>query len=223
MPKQLIKNGERGHSKPLANIHGIYQCCSAALLHGLQSYANVATIEDKDSVLYESRQREILMIPRKRVHSFDEYVKHYSSKNSAFLLPLEYAFCFALEKLYNKASRGVGGENMYASTRYATKTWFIADRRRTEGSYSCLNFMLWLKELGVNTVGRIHISPYRPGAHGGDCKGAVYSPDIPKVRKFLAEKLRDVNSHIEWVYEHYDAVQVPLDQVEPTDEIGALW
>jgi hypothetical protein len=132
---------------------------------------------------------------------------------------------WVLEKLYMKAKFGEGGHNMYASQSYATRTWFMADRKRLSDSLSCMTFMLWLKEQGVQKVGRIHISPYRDGAHGGYCKGAVYAPDLKKVRKFLDEKIDELNAYADYVFDMYGLTEenTGIGETEAADEVADLW
>jgi hypothetical protein len=141
-----------------------------------------------------------------------------------FGMPYDHAMCAVLEILYNKAKHGEGGNNMYASSSYATKTWFIADRRRTKGSVSCMNFMLWLQEQGVQQVGRIHISPWRDGAHGGECKGGVYAPNLTRVKKLLDRKLAELNAHADWVFFDYFGLHPKkMGGNYVADEVGAQW
>lgn len=214
MPR-LFNQNERTFRTVHAQIHGFQQCCSAAILHGVNGYART----NRWPVAAPASLQAMDQTP---VDSFRDWMKQRAEKCSVFELPYDYAMCVVLEILYNKAKHGEGGNNMYASPRYATKTWFIADRKRTDGSMSCLNFMLWLKDQGVSKVGRIHISPYRPGAHGGYCKGGVYAPDLPKVRKFLDERLQELNDYAEFVFEEYKITRAPGEEYY-ADEVAAKW
>ena len=214
-PKQLIHDGDRGFQSTVCYIHGFQQCCSAAILHGLSGYPQTVRIPKVAPINLPTVDMDRLP------NSFEEYVRRFSKKNQIFAMPYDHAMCSVLEAVYNKAQHGEGGTNMYASSRYATKTWFIADRRRNEGSISCMNFMHWLKAQGVRKVGRIHISPYRDGAHGGECKGAVYAPDLPKVRAFLDEKFEELISHVLWVKEFYGNIKAA--DIKAADEVADLW
>lgn len=215
--KRLITVGERVIQTPHANIHGFQQCCSAAILHGISGYSVAACLP-------EEAPYSIQNMDPAHCATIAEYIKRRSKKHTIFGLPKEYAYAAVLEELYNKAEHGEGGHNMYASQTYATKTWFMADRRRTPGSFCCLNFMKWLKEQGPGTVGRIHISPWRDGAHGGQCKGAVYSPDLPKIREFLDEKIDELNAHADYVFWHYGLNEDNMgDNMHTGDEVGKLW
>lgn len=211
----LIENGGRGFQRVTYNIHGFQQCCSAAILHGIGGYARTVWYPDKADLTMEQLDWE-------PVTSYDEYQERYSRKHTVFSMPYHHGMCSVLEGLYNKSRYGRGGHNMYASQRYATQTWFIADRRRTESSMSCLNFMFWLKDMGVSKVGRIHISPYRPGAHGGECKGAVFAPDNRKIERFLAEHIKQLNAHIEAVKAMYEIDPAQI-KAYAEDEVAELW
>lgn len=213
--KRLTYDGDRGFRTVCAHIHGFQQCCSAAILHGIGGYGQTVNY-------FDVSPESLMHIEQAPATSFADWQTRFSKKHNVFLMPWDHAMCVVLEQVYNKASHGVGGNNMYASQSYATKTWFIADRKRTDGSMSCMNFMLWLKEQGVSKVGRIHISPYRPGAHGGYCKGGVYAPDLKKVKKFLDEKLAELNEHAAWVFDTYNVKQMD-GTIETADEVGALW
>jgi hypothetical protein len=219
MNQQLVHNGDSIIQAPNANIHGIYQCCSAALLHGVSGYCTTARFAPKDTVPGAMRT----MDPA-HCGSFAEYKKERARRHQMFGMPYDHAMCAVLEILYNKAKHGEGGSNMYASSSYATKTWFIADRRRTEGSVSCMNFMLWLQEQGVQQVGRIHISPWRDGAHGGECKGGVYAPNLTRVKELLDRKLAELNAHADWVFFDYFGLHPKqMGENYVADEVGAQW
>jgi hypothetical protein len=139
-------------------------------------------------------------------------------------MPYEHAMCYVLEQIYNKAKYGNGGTNMYASSSYATKTWFIADRRRDEQNISCMNFMEWLKDMGVRRVGRIHMSPYRAGAHGGECKGGVYAPNLTRVKELLDDYLAELNAHADWVFfEYFGLDRDKMGGNYVADKVGDLW
>lgn len=144
-------------------------------------------------------------------------------KTPMFVMPWDHAMCAILEQLYNKAEFGQGGTNMYASSSYATKTWFMADRRRSPASMSCMNFMEWLMAQGVQKVGRIYISPYRDGAHGGECKGAVYAPNLDAVHEFLQAKLAELNAHADWVFSYYGCTKANTGRNWKGDEVAQLW
>lgn len=214
--KRISYNGDRGFRTVNASIHGFQQCCSAAILHGVGGYRQTVVYPDQ-----ENGHGLLQYIDQTPAESFADWQKRFSHKNNVFLMPWDHAMCAVLEQLYNKARTGHGGNNMYASQTYATKTWFMADRRRTDWSMSCMNFMNWLKEQGVSKVGRIHISPYRPGAHGGECKGAVYAPNLKKIEELLAEKLEELNEHAAWVFDYYKVK--PVLGAGATDAVGALW
>ena len=212
------KGESRRVVNPSASIHGVQQCCSAAILHGLSGWGQ--------GVTYTRHPTEIMKAtPYKKCRTYAQYMTHY--KKVKLVHPdMDHAYMWVLEQVYTKAKTGYGGNNMYASQSYATKTWFIADRRRQPSSFSCMNFMLWLKNLGVQKVGRIHISPYADGAHGGQCKGGVYTPNLPRIRELRDEALAKLNEHAKKVFELYD---LPTDgttaiENEPaTDKVGELW
>jgi hypothetical protein len=123
-------------------------------------------------------------------------------------MPYEHAMCYVLEQIYNKAKYGNGGTNMYASSSYATKTWFIADRRRDEHNISCMNFMEWLKDMGVRRVGRIHMSPYR----------------LTRVKELLDDYLAELNAHADWVFfEYFGLDRDKMGGNYVADKVGDLW
>ena len=191
-------------------ITGVKHCCSAALLCSVGGSPRAINYDAKSTGAYFKEAR-----------TFKEYYKHWAMQPQ-FWLPQEFAFCKVLEGVYEKHTTGEGGEDMWASPSYATKTWFMVDRRRTKGAVCVLNFMHWLKELGTGEVGRIHISPWRPGAHGGECKGAVFSPDDSKVRAYLNNMLAKANAHARAMAEYMELPQ-NVEEIEPVDEVGGLW
>ena len=193
-------------------IHGFQQCCSAAILHGISGYGRRPGYKSMMNFPFVSYVEPL---------TFDEYFKKYASKHEMFHVPVHYVYCMILEAILHKCETGEGGTNMWASPHYKTRTWFIADRRKGEGTASCMNFMLWLKELGVQKVGRIHISPWADGAHGGECKGGVYTPNEGKVAVFLNEELDKLAAHAKAVVDEY-AIN-DIDEIEPTDEVAAQW
>lgn len=217
---RMIDKGDKGFSRVHWNFHGVQQFCSGALLHGLSGYlAWCAPPVGRDALsMFDFNT------PVKRL---DEYMNKYAYKNSVFLMPAEIAYACVLEGIYDKAAYGEGNgnqRNMYASDAYATGTWFIADRKRKDSSFSCLNFMKHVQQLGVQKVGRIHISPWRPGAHGGECKGAVYAPNLPALREYIDDCITRVNQHIQFIAHHYNVPDVmPVEDIDPADEVAAQW
>lgn len=217
-----MKSGKRGYASVTASIYGFQQCCSAAILHGVGGYARQITLPPKPPPGQVPVNWQTMDISP--VQSFAQWMKERSKKSNAFLLPYDYAMCAVLEKLYIKASTGEGGNNMYASSSYCTKTWFIADRKRMANSLTCMGFMNWLKKQGVQKVGRIHISPYRPGAHGGKCKGAVFAPDERRIEAFLKKKLAELNAHASCLFAEFNCTTKNTGvNAAATDRIGDLW
>jgi hypothetical protein len=191
------------------HITGVQRFCSGALLYGVEAWGQRPQYGQRVTKEWEAAR------------SLEDYVKMWKSTPQCHLTR-EGVYARVLEGVYRKAKHGIGGENMYASQSYATKTWFMADRKRTrvDSGVHVMGFMHWLKELGVTKVGRIHISPYRDGAHGGECKGAVYAPDLPKVRTLLDEWLHQWNEHSKAVCNMY---YQPVNKIKAADEVAALW
>lgn len=197
----------RVYRKPSVGITGIHRFCSGALLYGPDGWGQFA---DYKKPIHRDYSPAV---------SFVDYIDMWK-QHPACQLDRNGVHCYFLEKIWIKAKTGEGGRDMYASQSYPTKTWFMADRRRVGDGLHMMGFMYWLKDLGVGKVGRIHISPYRDGAHGGECKGAVYAPDLTRVRKFLDEELAKWNEHAkEMVKRNF----CKAEDVEPKDEIGGLW
>jgi len=217
--RQLVYSGNSGFANVHAYIHGFQQCCSAAIMHGISGRRVDAYFPRKENgVPYVLGSMKM-----DHVRTFKEWQDTRSMKTPMFAMPWDHAMCAVLEQLYNKAEFGQGGTNMYASSSYATKTWFMADRRRSAGSMSCMNFMNWLKDQGVQQVGRIHISPYRDGAHGGECKGAVYAPNLDAVHEFLQSRLAELNAHADWVFSYYGCTKDNTGNNWKGDEVAQLW
>lgn len=213
--KPVVGEGYATVGSNSASIHGIHQCCSAALMHNVGGWIRREEYPRPD-FMTETK-------PVDKVRSIEAYVKRGMKMHSAFMIPYDFAYLYPLELLYKKAKTGKGGTNMYASSSYATKTWFIADRRRGETSISCMNFMLWLKSMGTANVGRIHISPYRAGAHGGDCKGGVYAPNLAGIRRVLDEGLQKLNAHAEELRVLYGLDTEVRKVTKAADEVADLW
>ena len=216
-----IRQAERVLSKVSVHIHGFQQCCSAAILHGVNGY----TTGTRKLLDTETVRTQIRRVNPKPVRSLMEWQENYASKvPTVFGMNVDTAYAAILEKIWLKAAMGEGGTNMYASSSYCTKTWFIADRRRSPDSVSCLNFMLWLKKQGVTEVGRIHISPWRDGAHGGECKGGVYSPNLEAVRELLDDYIDMLNKYRLEVFKHYKLDMKTMGRNAPAaDAVGELW
>jgi hypothetical protein len=195
------------YRNPSASITGIQRFCSGALFYGIDGWGQLPNYGKRVYKTYTA------------ANTFKEY-RDLWSNTPQNQLNEHGAYCLLLEKLYIKAKTGEGGRDMYASQTYATKTWFMADRERRGRGLHINGFMHWLKALGRNKVGTIYISPYRDGAHGGRCKGAVYAPDLPRVREFLFYELAKWNTHAHKVCELYFT---PAEQDKAANEIGELW
>ena len=145
----------------------------------------------------------------------------------SYAVPEEYAYLFWLETLYNKARHGIGGEKndsyrMWGGVDWGTKTWFIADRmtgRSFESGLSCCSFMKFFNKTEMaQTYGRLQMSDLAPGAHGGQCAGGVWAPNLPYIKERLERGLKELNSHAEWLWETYGN-----KNNESKDEVARLY
>lgn len=196
-------------------IHGFQQCCSAAILHGLS-----ATQLQPYQIHYNDQQRE----EPPKFSTLKDYFTWARQRGCEYALPIEYVYATYLEGIWTKAVTGEGGTNMYASSKYATKTWFIADRKRPHlERANCWGFMKWLESMPAVDVGTCKVSPLRDGAHGGRCAGAVYAPNTSGMRKFIKQRLKEAQAHAQAVYDEYIESVLGEGVPDTTDEIGQLW
>ena len=147
-----------------------------------------------------------------------------------YSLPEEYSYLAFLESVFRKADTGKGGSAdngqypMYSGEHWATKTWFIADRVTGRGypenNLGCASFMKYMSHADrANDYGVMVLSPLTEGAHGGQCRGGVWAPNLPYLKERLKSAVLDLNRHAAWLEEvHYTDVK-PVE----LDVIAAQW
>lgn len=197
------------------SISGFVNCCSAAVMSafngGFRGHPNTC---------YSNPTR---VLKPKVCESLAEWRKYYGtgidpnygSLTGAYAIPEEIAYLFFLEKVYTKANNGKGGVEtgaypMWAGTTWATKTWFIADRMTGRGypdeNLSCSKFMRFMRKEGdAQRYGRMAISNLADGAHGGQCAGGAWAPNLPYLQERLQWALNELHLHAQWIYDTYGA------------------
>ena len=216
MPRGKLLHTEK-HKGRLYGTHsmilsGFPGCCSAVVLHGVNcsGYKPEQVWKNPDS--YSIKQW-------KYVDTIHEYAKHYGMLG-LYRVPEYYAYLAILEQVLFKARDGNGGSNMHGGPTYPTKTIFIADRdKRGSSGISSYSFMHWLHAQGPTMLGRCYISPFSPGGHGGQCKGAVYAMNCDGAALMIHEAVKDLNLHAAAITEKYGSPK----SGKPIDAIAGLW
>jgi len=204
---------------PKYKISGIDHFCSGALLCN-----SIAPYVAKYSIQNWAACKQA--IPYKKCNSIAHWFDVYKS-SSIYAVPREYILWYLYEAVLDKCVDGTGGRYdgeypMYAGNCYATRTWFMADRRRDETQelgFSILHLMHDIQERGTAVMGRIHISPWADGAHGGSCKGAVWAPNIAGMLQYRDGIISSLNSHAKQCAKELRTAEEPI----PDDAVCNHW
>lgn len=202
-----------GH--PMYTISGINNFCSGVLLSGI----GCSTVTYSTKKAWDS---DPVAMPFKRFKTMKEWVDYY--KGNIYGLPKLYLWWYLMEVVLTKTEKGIGGLSSgdyrcYAGNSYATKTWFMADKKAEGEGFTTMKFMEFVEGLGVQKAGRIVMSPWADGAHGGQCRGAVWTPNVKSIKEQRNRYLFNMNAHAEYCAKHLRTADEPL----PEDKVCNHW
>lgn len=225
MPNLWGDNREQKlYGRPQWKVQGVAACCSAAALTNISRGVPKHTPNH-----YLRNPNRHYAEPVQKVHSIWNYWQLYN-KNPMYALPYEYQFLTILEDVFLKSTHGESvrqvaqheSYRLFADDYYCTRTWFITDMRRARpvgenDPLHCEEFMLWFQS--KPELGTIQISPFKDGAHGGYCRGAVFTLNEEFVKEMLEGEYTWLNQHIKYLHERFGEKEVPRLE----DEVCQHW
>lgn len=202
---------------PDCTISGLKSFCSGSLLSGITA-PNLGR-----TPFYAWDRPDLVAMPYKEFKTIAKWLEYY--KGHIYGLPKLYMYWYIMEVVLIKATEGIGGlqegdYRCYAGNRYATKTWFLADKKFDRKTGICTQgFIEFVKDLGTHKAGKIVISPWAEGAHGGHCRGAVWKPNLRRMKEQRDRMLYNMHAHAQYCANELGVADTPL----PTDKVCNHW
>ena len=205
-------------------------CCSTGLLNNVQGTPytgeyNPSKIDMRDGSLSDLRKT---MGQQQYLYQVMDLVRNRVS--TILPVPEIAGYWYVLSKIHAKCVDGYDdcvGQDGYSKYKAACVTWMDRlneDKRSGKrfNSYnttlSCDHMTSWLEKYGRHW-GHLAVSPAVEGAHGARVRGAIFTPDVEKLTKYM-------DTRRDQLIEHYFALfdrAKGTTKVEAADSVAALF
>ena len=188
-------------------------CCSTGVLRSVAA----DYLKAGDEPTFESPVPDVLT--NARINVDKPYIHQIIEKASRppFMWPKEVVAWNALSLILLKMVEGkdtgnVGGYSNYKAAQIAMFDRTTEGKRNAKrfNSYNIVfaldQFFDWLKER-EDDLGEVVISTPQTGAHGGDVRGCIFTPNVAAIQKFHDSHIEQVRDHVRATLAHYESVQ----------------